>query len=193
MWGIKAIDGLQTNQVYELKDGKNIIGRHESCEVQISHHGISRKHFEVLLKNNEFILKDLNSVNGTFVNGVLIKQSTLLIAGDKISCNNIIFEFNTIDDLKSLPKKSKISHISGAPIPHPEVFLNNNNNLPLPGNIHGNLAVQDQPQSLALAEERPEPINQQGTTNNSPLRPFQNYFENVVMPASLSISSMGRV
>ena len=94
MWGIKTVAGLPTSQVYELKDGKNIIGRHESCDIHISHPGMSRKHFEVEVKNNKFILKDLSSVNGTFVNGVLIKQSILLTAEDKISCNDIIFEFN---------------------------------------------------------------------------------------------------
>ena len=177
MWGIKIVLGLQIGQIYELKDGKNTVGRHESCDIQISHSGISRKHFEILFRNNEFILKDLNSINGTFVNSVLIKQPTLLAAEDKISCNDIIFEFNKIDHLKSLPKEPKIPHISRVSETFPSA---NETSL---GSIHGNLAIQDQSQALMLTtEDKLEHINENVTANNSPFKSLQNYFENVVMP-----------
>ena len=187
MWGIKAVLGLKTSQVYELKEGKNTLGRHESCDIHISHPGISRKHFEILLRDNECILKDLKSINGTFVNGVLIKQLTLLTPGDRISCNNIIFEFNKINYLQSLHKKEKVSHISQSPMLHPEAFQNESL---LPGNIHGNLAIQDQPQALALTEEGSKSISQ-NSAPNSPFKPIENYFENVMMPGVYKLAQWG--
>ena len=185
MWGIKAVLGLK-NQVYELKEGQNIIGRHESCDIHISHTGISRKHFEISLTDNELILKDLNSINGTFVNGVLIKQSILLAPGDRISCNNIIFEFNKIDNLQSPHKEAKVSHINQAPTLHPGAF---NNESLLPEAIHGNLAIQDQPQALALTEESKN--LSEYSAANSPPKPLQNYFENVVMPGVYQLAQWG--
>ena len=187
MWGIKAVLGLQIDQVYELKDGKNIAGRHESCDIHISHTGISRKHFEILLRDNEFILKDLNSVNGTFVNGVLIEQPTLLSPGDKISCNDIIFEFNKTDHLKHLPENPEISHIHPSPILHPETLHSQSS---LQENIHGNLAVQNRPQELALTEENSD-STEKSSTSNSSLTPLQNYFENVVMPGIYRLAQWG--
>ena len=187
MWGIKAVLGLQIDQVYELKDGKNIAGRHESCDIHISHTGISRKHFEILLRNNEFILKDLNSVNGTFVNGVLIEQPTLLSPGDKISCNDIIFEFNKTDHLKHLHENPEISHIHPSPILHPETLHSQSS---LQENIHGNLAVQNRPQELALTEENSD-STEKSSTSNSSLTPLQNYFENVVMPGIYRLAQWG--
>ncbi len=186
MWGIKVVLGLKTSQVYELKDGKSIIGRHESCNIHISHPGISRKHFEILLRDNELILRDLNSINGTFINGVLIKQPTLLTPGDRISCNNIIFEFNKMDYLQPLHKEPKVSHINQSPMLHPESFHDGSL---LPGNIDGNLALQNQQQTLALTEEKSKNIND--PVANSPFKPLQDYFENVVMPGVYQLAQWG--
>ncbi len=51
-----------------------IIGRDDSCEVQILSLGISRKHAEVYFEKGSWWLQDLHSSNGTFLNGEKIDK-----------------------------------------------------------------------------------------------------------------------
>lgn len=64
------------NDVY-FKDKPMItIGRESSNDVIISHSLVSRKHAQIFVKNNDIFVKDLNSTNGTFLNGKPVKQET---------------------------------------------------------------------------------------------------------------------
>ena len=182
MWGIKIISGSQKGQVYQLKKDKNIVGRNVSCDIQVSHPGVSRKHFQISLKDSVVVLADLNSVNGTFVNGVLIEKSILLNAGDKISCNNMIFEFNRMDYLKSRPMLSSENQFHNNNIPNdtPSSF----SETPSGNDIHGNLAFQTQSEPIALSTPTPTgmPVQENATIDKSLTTTLQNYFETVVMP-----------
>jgi len=53
------------------------IGRDNSCEVQIPKEGISRVHAQVYYKERSWWLKDLNSANGTYVDGRRVKEIQL--------------------------------------------------------------------------------------------------------------------
>lgn len=46
-----------------------VIGRRASCDVCIPNGTLSGEHCEILLKNGKMYLHDLNSTNGTFLNG----------------------------------------------------------------------------------------------------------------------------
>lgn len=53
------------------------IGRDPACDLQIENNIISRLHADVFYSENRWWLKDLNSSNGTFVNGLLIDKVEL--------------------------------------------------------------------------------------------------------------------
>lgn len=68
-----------------LKDKKNIIiGRESTNDITISHSLVSRMHAEIYQEKNEWYIKDLNSTNGTFVNGKQVKSATKLNVMDTI-------------------------------------------------------------------------------------------------------------
>ena len=46
-----------------------VIGRDPECEVSLSGAGLSRRHVEIYRQGPIFVLKDLGSRNGTFLNG----------------------------------------------------------------------------------------------------------------------------
>ena len=69
-------EGL-TGRSYELKVEKTTIGRLEDNSFQIAEQSVSSHHCEVLLKGNDVIVKDLNSTNGTFINGEKITEKAL--------------------------------------------------------------------------------------------------------------------
>jgi pSer/pThr/pTyr-binding forkhead associated (FHA) protein len=66
-----------TGRTHELKVDKTTVGRVEDNTFQISEPSVSSHHCEVLLKGNDVFIKDLNSTNGTFINGEKVTESLL--------------------------------------------------------------------------------------------------------------------
>ena len=62
---------------HELKVERTTVGRVEDNAFQIAEASVSGHHCEVLLRSGEVLVKDLNSTNGTFINGQPIKEGTL--------------------------------------------------------------------------------------------------------------------
>ena len=67
----------QTGRSYELKVEKTTVGRLEDNSFQIPEQSVSSHHCEILLKGNEVVVKDLNSTNGTYINGEKITEKAL--------------------------------------------------------------------------------------------------------------------
>ena len=62
---------------YELKTDRTTIGRSDTNSFQIPDGSVSGTHCEILLQNEEILVKDLGSTNGSFVDGSRIKESKL--------------------------------------------------------------------------------------------------------------------
>jgi pSer/pThr/pTyr-binding forkhead associated (FHA) protein len=58
-----------TGKAYELTVEKTTIGRVDDNTFPIAEASVSSHHCEVLLRGGEIIIRDLNSTNGTFING----------------------------------------------------------------------------------------------------------------------------
>ncbi len=54
-----------------------ILGSKETCDFHLPFKGVSRRHCEFFLKKGEWWVKDLNSTNGTYLNGEIIKEAKL--------------------------------------------------------------------------------------------------------------------
>jgi pSer/pThr/pTyr-binding forkhead associated (FHA) protein len=79
---------------YELEEPVVFIGRLPENHIPISNMGISRRHVKIELDpNGGYSLTDLNSLNGTLVNGKKVKKVTLS-HGDKITIGKytIVYE-----------------------------------------------------------------------------------------------------
>lgn len=66
-----------TGRTYELKTEKTTVGRVEDNTFHIPDGSVSSHHAEILLRGNEVVIKDLNSTNGTFINGERITEAVL--------------------------------------------------------------------------------------------------------------------
>lgn len=55
------------------------VGRSEDSDIRLELQNISRNHCKILINHPIFRVKDLNSTNGTFVNGARIKNSVLKV------------------------------------------------------------------------------------------------------------------
>ncbi len=58
-----------SNQAYHLRPGDNVIGRDPGCDLRLDVERVSRRHAVITWDGSRALLKDLNSTNGTFVNG----------------------------------------------------------------------------------------------------------------------------
>lgn len=74
-------DGVEQRR--EVHEEELVAGRSPDCGLVLSQAGISRRHCRFLLKGDDVFVEDLNSKNGTRVNGVYIKNSRLA-SGDEI-------------------------------------------------------------------------------------------------------------
>jgi pSer/pThr/pTyr-binding forkhead associated (FHA) protein len=83
----------RTLERYEFDKESVKIGRNEDCEVTIDNLGVSRYHSEIVSKDGFYILRDLKSNNGTFVNGKRI-ESYNLNDGDEISIGKFTISFS---------------------------------------------------------------------------------------------------
>jgi predicted component of type VI protein secretion system len=64
-------------RTYELNVEKTTVGRVEDNAFQIAEPSVSSHHAEIILKGNDVLVKDLNSTNGTFINGEKVTESVL--------------------------------------------------------------------------------------------------------------------
>lgn len=69
------------------------MGRSLNNDVVIENPYISKNHLEIYKEGSKYTLRDLNSANGTFINGKKLLGETELKDGDIINIGNIKFEF----------------------------------------------------------------------------------------------------
>ena len=51
-----------------------IIGRSPKCEIQVDQESVSRNHCRIRFEGGEFLVRDLGSTNGTYVNDDLVHE-----------------------------------------------------------------------------------------------------------------------
>jgi len=86
---------LQPNQPplkIELGRDEIIIGRIGECSIYLPFSNVSREHARIFGKGEEFLIEDLNSTNGTFVNGVKISRC-ILRSNDQIRIGDTRIQF----------------------------------------------------------------------------------------------------
>lgn len=81
---LKILHGADRGKVYEDLDPPLTVGREEGNDIQLNDERVSRCHFKVQRDNDRLVLTDLDSTNGTKVNGVEC-QLKILRHGDLIS------------------------------------------------------------------------------------------------------------
>lgn len=69
---------------FGLPAGESTVGRSRSCTVMLTDRSVSRTHAMVAVYPDRVTLQDLNSSNGTFVNGHRLLGETELLDGDRV-------------------------------------------------------------------------------------------------------------
>jgi hypothetical protein len=77
---------------YPLRTDRSVIGRLQGSEIEIQDPGASRRHAEIRRQDEEFVVVDLGSTNGTLVNDRPIAEAALE-DGDRITIGRTVLEF----------------------------------------------------------------------------------------------------
>jgi hypothetical protein len=88
-----------TGQVYPLGYEPVTIGRHEDNTVTLPDPLVSRHHTEIAMQGGQWVIRDLGSVNGTYVNGQRITGPRVLDHGDSIRVGHTSFQAQITDAL----------------------------------------------------------------------------------------------
>lgn len=172
MWFIKFLSGPHAGKTLPLKPGRNMVGRAPHCEVLVPSKSVSKEHATIEVYNDKIIITDLDSRNGTFINGIQIKSHRLQ-PGEKISFFDILVEIG------KKPKPAQKATVTELPPP-----ARPSDTPPLYG---GNLAYDQNHDQNPMATPYPESPTSESAPQHTP--PAQNlwayfikYLEEVVLP-----------
>ena len=76
--------GEVSSQEFELTQPEIIIGRDKDADLTLSFSAVSRRHAKLSLQRDGYMLEDLGSSNGTFLNDKRVKEKVILKSGDQI-------------------------------------------------------------------------------------------------------------
>lgn len=94
-WGqLIATDG---SAVLAITINRTLIGRSLDCDIRVANHEVSRHHVVIYREDGTTMVKDLESANGTFVNGVRIADRPVTIGtGDSVMLGDLGFTYRPI-------------------------------------------------------------------------------------------------
>ncbi len=122
MFKLMVISGPNRGTTYPLQSGETSIGRQPGNSIVLPSAKVSRSHCVLTLVQEEVVLRDLGSANGTFVNGTLARTKKLA-AGDRVSVGEFVLELKEVVQARSefAPAAPRMAAVipfpSGAPEP----------------------------------------------------------------------------
>ena len=83
--------GRYGDQKYQLTDRECVIGREPSCDLRPDHGRVSKRHTRLFWKGSRLFAEDLNSADGTRINGEPIDAATEVRDGDELSVGPVTY------------------------------------------------------------------------------------------------------
>lgn len=141
--------GPTPGAAYTLEGDQLMIGRDSTNEIVINDAEVSRRHARLTFQGGKYVLEDLGSTNGTFVNGQRLAGPRVLKPGEVVSFGEqivLVFEVVSIDPGATVasPRAAAVPVASRPAYPPPP---------PLPTEYAGSIPAS--PVSEPLPERRP--------------------------------------
>lgn len=95
-----VLEGVDKGRVFRELPVPVTIGREEGNVLRLNDERVSRYHAKVQAEDSDIILTDLDSTNGTRVNGASV-QIRRLRAGDQVSIGRTMLLFGTMDEIEN--------------------------------------------------------------------------------------------
>ena len=108
-----VLQGPDKGRTLKTDDPVVLLGR-TSDQVPLTDQTVSRRHAQLKREKNAWTLYDLNSVNGTYLNGARLQKPTRLKHGDQIRVGSTLLVY---------AGEERVEQLSGSAIPHDLVTL----------------------------------------------------------------------
>src|SRR5689334_18681060 len=95
------------------------VGRVQGNDLMLPKGNVSKHHARLLFRDGRFIVTDLKSTNGTYVNGRKIAQATIVREGDKIYVGDFVLRVEVTSSPGSSPNRTSTSIPAAASITAP--------------------------------------------------------------------------
>jgi pilus assembly protein CpaF len=82
--------GVERREVFESSE--LTVGRVQGNDITLPKGNVSKRHMRLLYRDGRFIVTDLNSTNGTYVNRRRIAQATIVREGDRIYVGDFVLQ-----------------------------------------------------------------------------------------------------
>lgn len=92
-----VVEGPDKKKKFMLSKPVTKIGKRETNDFALLDKTVSRNHMEIEYTSDSFLLRDMESTNGTFLNGNKVKEA-YLAPGDQIKIGNTVLEFQAFDE-----------------------------------------------------------------------------------------------
>jgi pSer/pThr/pTyr-binding forkhead associated (FHA) protein len=90
------VAGPITSATFDLTEDEISIGREVTSHVRLADPSVSRRHSLIRKETEHFKIIDLDSFNGTYVNGALVMEQSLK-QGDQIAIGDVMLLFLLLD------------------------------------------------------------------------------------------------
>jgi pilus assembly protein CpaF len=101
-WGAERRESFDKNEIN--------VGRVQGNDLMLPKGNVSKHHARLLYRDGRFIVTDLKSTNGTYVNGRKIAQATIVREGDKIYIGDFVLKLDTGAASQNPPEPSAYPH-----------------------------------------------------------------------------------
>jgi two-component system cell cycle response regulator len=81
---LTVLAGPQMGLAHEIDGAEVVLGRGEGCGMVLNDPGLSRRHCRIIKQGEQLFIEDLDSSNGTFVDGDLVRGRRALAEGARI-------------------------------------------------------------------------------------------------------------
>ncbi|MGC2660004.1 MAG: sigma 54-interacting transcriptional regulator [Bryobacteraceae bacterium] len=89
-------------QVYHLSEAEVLLGRGSASTLRVPHSSVSREHCLIRVHEHRIEIQDKGSRNGTFVNGLPVRERALL-DGDELMFGDVVFQFRSVEPGAVIP------------------------------------------------------------------------------------------
>ncbi len=87
---------ISDGEEFDLSETSLLVGRSDSCDIQVMEGHPSREHARVMERNGSVLVQDLHSTNGTFVNNKRIEVDAVLQLGDVVKFGDEAFSVQSL-------------------------------------------------------------------------------------------------
>ena len=95
---------------FPIRRGETLLGRSAYCSIVLSNPLASRQHCALRLDAGSLVIEDLESANGTWVNGERVEQARALLPGDLLRVGTDVLEVIVADPEGPLRERESTSH-----------------------------------------------------------------------------------